>query len=93
MARCIGFRKRADDPGPRHRQWLDDADIKTLSPRQDGYVESFHKKFRRECLTREMFYTLNLALVVIGDWHHKFNFDRPHRSLKIKTPVKYAVLQ
>ena len=79
------------------QQWLADAGIKTLyidpgSPWQNGYVESFHDKFRRECLARELFYTLTEARVVIGDWRHKFNFVRPHRSLKMKTPVEYAAM-
>lgn len=79
------------------QQWLADAGIKTLyidpgSPWQNGYVESFHDKFRRECLAREMFYTLSEARVVIGDWRRKFNLVRPHRSLKMKTPAEYAAL-
>jgi len=79
------------------QQWLADAGIKTLyidpgSPWQNGYVESFHDKFRRECLARELFYTLTEARVVIGDWRHKFNLVRPHRSLGMKTPIEYAAL-
>jgi transposase InsO family protein len=79
------------------QQWLADAGIKTLyidpgSPWQNGYVESFHDKFRRECLAREMFHTLTEARVVIGDWRCKFNLVRPHRSLKMKTPAEYAAL-
>jgi putative transposase len=80
------------------QQWLADAGIKTLyiepgSPWQNGYVESFHDKFRRECLARELFYTLTEARVVIADWRNKFNHVRPHRSLGMKTPVEYAALQ
>jgi transposase InsO family protein len=79
------------------QQWLAGAGIKTLyidpgSPWQNGYVESFHDKLRRECLARELFYTLTEARVVIGDWRHKFNLVRPHRSLKMKTPAEYAAL-
>ena len=57
-----------------------------------GEHQSFHDKFRRECLAREMFYTLTEARVVIGDWWRKFNLVRPHRSLKMKTPAEYAAL-
>lgn len=79
------------------QQWLAEAGIKTLyidpgSPWQNGYVESFHDKFRRECLARELFYTLTEARVVIGDWRYKFNHVRPHRSLGMKTPLEYAAL-
>lgn len=79
------------------QDWLAQAEIKTLyiepgCPWQNGYVESFHDKFRRECLARELFYTLTEARIVIGDWRNKFNFVRPHRSLGMKTPVEYAGL-
>jgi transposase InsO family protein len=76
-------------------KWLSRQQIKTLyidpaSPWQNGYVESFHDKFRRECLARELFYTLSESRVVIGDWRWKYNRVRPHRSLGMKTPAQFA---
>ncbi|MFN5001598.1 MAG: integrase core domain-containing protein, partial [Akkermansiaceae bacterium] len=64
------------------QSWLAEAGIKTLyidpgCPWQNGYVESFHDKFRRECLARELFYTLSEARVVIAAWRMKFNQVRP----------------
>lgn len=46
------------------RDWLAEQDIKTLyiepgSLWQNGCVESFHDKFRKECLARNIFYTLS----------------------------------
>lgn len=40
------------------QQWLKDKEIKTIcidpvSPWQNGFVESFHGRFRDECLNRE----------------------------------------
>ncbi len=55
--------------------------------------QSFHDKFRRECLGREMFYTLSESRVVIGDWRKKFNQIRPHRSLGMQTPQEFASAQ
>jgi len=77
------------------QSWLAEAGIKTLyidpgCPWQNGYVESFHDKFRRECLARELFYTLSEARVVIAAWRMKFNQVRPHRSLGMKTPEEFA---
>lgn len=77
------------------QRWLAQAGIKTLyiepgCPWQNGYVESFHDKFRRECLARELFYTLGEARVVIGAWRWKFNQVRPHRSLGMRTPEEFA---
>ena len=77
------------------QSWLAEAGIKTLYIEpgcawQNGYVESFHDKFRRECLARELFYTLSEARVVIAAWRMKFNQIRPHRSLGMKTPEEFA---
>ena len=58
-----------------------------------GEHQSFHDKFRRECLGREMFYTLSESRVVIGDWRKKFNQIRPHRSLGMQTPQEFASAQ
>jgi transposase InsO family protein len=75
--------------------WLAENEIKTLyiepgCPWQNGYVESFHDKFRRECLGRELFYTLSECRVVVGDWRVKYNQVRPHRSLGMMTPQEFA---
>jgi len=75
--------------------WLKKQNIKTLyiapgSPWQNGYVESFHDKFRRECLGREIFYTLTECRVVVNDWKRKYNQVRPHRSLGMQTPLEFA---
>ncbi len=77
------------------REWLALHEIKTLyiepgSPWQNGYVESFHDKFRRECLARDIFYTLSESRVVIADWRDKYNHVRPHRSLRMETPKEFA---
>ena len=77
------------------REWLAMHEIKTLyiepgSPWQNGYVESFHDKFRRECLARDIFYTLSESRVVIADWRDKYNHVRPHRCLRMETPKEFA---
>ena len=76
-------------------KWLEHLKIKTLyiepgCPWQNGYVESFHDKFRRECLARELFITLSECRVVVSDWRRKYNEVRPHRSLGMKTPAEFA---
>ncbi|MDA7933538.1 transposase [Akkermansiaceae bacterium] len=77
------------------QQWLAEESIRTLyiepgCPWQNGFVENFHDKFRRECLARELFYTLSEARVVIAAWKKKYNELRPHRSLGMKTPEEFA---
>ena len=55
------------------QQWLRDNQIKAIyidpgSPWQNGYIESFHSRFRDECLSRERLLNLREARVVIADW-------------------------
>ncbi len=76
-------------------EWLSSEGIKTLyiepgSPWKNGYIESFHARFREECLNREQLWTLTEARVVIGDWRWKYNYIRPHRSLGYISPIKFA---
>ena len=54
------------------QRWLAENKIKTIyiepgSPWQNGFVESFHGRFRDECLNREQLWTLTEARVVIED--------------------------
>lgn len=75
--------------------WLADkkvgpAFIPPGQPWKNGFVESFHDKFRDECLQREWFSSLLDAQVVIADWRLHYNTQRPHSSLGYKTPAAFA---
>lgn len=59
-------------------------------PWKNGFIESFHDKFRDECLQREWFSSLLDAQVVIEDWRVHYNTRRPHSSLGYKTPTSFA---
>lgn len=59
-------------------------------PWQNGFVESFHGKFRDECLNREWFKSINEAVVVIEQWRKFYNVVRPHSSLGYMTPMAFA---
>jgi putative transposase len=77
------------------QRWLADNKIKTIyiepgSPWQNGFVESFHGRFRDECLNREQLWTLTEARVVIEDFRNKYNQKRPHSKLGYKSPARYA---
>ena len=68
--------------------------IKTLysepaSPWQNGYIESFHSRFRDECLSREMLLNLREARVVIADWRQQYNRERPHSRLEYLSPEDF----
>ena len=75
--------------------WLTDqkvgpAFIPPGQPWKNGFIESFHDKFRDECLQREWFSSLLDAQVVITDWRLHYNTQRPHSSLGYKTPAAFA---
>jgi len=75
--------------------WLADKKVgpALISPGQpwkNGFIESFHDKFRDECLQREWLSSLFDAQVVIADWRLHYNTERPHSSLGYKTPAAFA---
>ena len=70
--------------------------VKTLfiepgSPWENGYVESFNGKLRDELLSREIFYTLTEAKVLIERWRQEYNMFRPHSSLGYRPPAPEAI--
>lgn len=77
------------------QHWLAEHRIKTLyiepgSPWQNGFVESFHGRFRDECLHREQLWTLTEARVVIEDFRSHYNNHRPHSKLGYISPKRFA---
>ena len=73
------------------QRWLTANAIKTIyiepgSPWQNGFVESFHGRFRDECLNREQLWTLTEARVVIEDYRCQYNHHRPHSKLGYQSP-------
>ena len=50
----------------------------------------FQRPIRRECLNRELIYTLSEGRVVFEDWRNYYNTERPHRSLGLQTPAAFA---
>ena len=77
------------------RAWLDRLGIEILyiapgSPWENGYVESFHSKFRDEFLDRELFENFRAAQAQTTAWRHDYNHHRPHSSLNYQTPAEFA---
>ncbi len=80
------------------QQGLKGHQIKTLyidpgSPWQNGYIESFHSRFRDECLNREWLLNLREARIVIEDWRQHYNKKRPHSRLGYISPKKFMLNQ
>ena len=77
------------------QRWLAEQNIKTISITpaslwENGFVESFHSRFRDECLNREQLWTLTEARVIIEDFRLDYNAERPHRSLGYLSPQRFV---
>lgn len=64
--------------------------IEPGKPNQNAYVESFHGRFRDECLNEHWFTSLAHAQVVIEAWRREYNDERPKKGLGGLTPAAYA---
>lgn len=60
-------------------------------PMENGYIESFHGKFREECLNEHWFLTLDDARETIESWRVDYNQVRPHSALGYLTPQEFAM--
>ena len=56
----------------------------------NGHIESFNNRLRKECLNRNHWTNLHEARVVIGDFKHEHNHRRSQSPLGYRTPVEYA---
>jgi putative transposase len=79
------------------RTWLSRLEVKPLfiepgSPWENGYIESFNGKMRDELLSREIFYSLKEAQVMIEMWRREYNTIRPHSALGYRPPAPEAIL-
>ena len=61
--------------------------IEPGAPWQNPWVESFNSRMRDECLEINDFGSLLEACVIIDDWRHAYNHDRPHSSLRYQAPA------
>ncbi len=64
--------------------------IEPGSPWQNGFVESFHGRFRDGCLNCEQLWSLSEARVVIEDFRQHYNTRRPHSRLRDQSPARFA---
>ncbi len=60
------------------------------TPWNNGYVESFNRRLRTECLNRNHWTSLLEARVVIGDFKTDHNLRHRHSALGCRTPAEYA---
>ncbi|KAA8963990.1 IS3 family transposase [Mycobacterium sp.] len=60
------------------------------TPWNNGHIESFNNRLRKECLNRNHWTSLLEARVVIGDFKHEHNHRHRHSALGYLTPAEYA---
>jgi putative transposase len=60
------------------------------TPWENGHIESFNNRLRRECLNRNHWTNLLEARVVIGDFKAEHNARHRHSALGYLTPAEYA---
>ncbi|MDD2230243.1 MAG: IS3 family transposase [Candidatus Cloacimonetes bacterium] len=75
-------------------KWADEKGVKLGfiakgRPTQNGFVESFNGKMRKECLDRDIFRNLVEAKELIMNWVSHYNEERPHRALNFMAPYEF----
>lgn len=78
-------------------QWCKENKIQLIfiqpgEPTQNAYIERFNGTFRRDVLNAYVFKSLNEVREISNDWMIDYNYNRPHKSLKNKTPMEYKLL-
>lgn len=63
--------------------------IRPGKPVENAYIESFHSRFRDECLSTHWFLDLADARFQIEHYRRDYNQDRPHSSLGDLTPAEF----
>jgi len=59
-------------------------------PTDNAFIESFNARVRQELLNASWFTSLAEARERMAAWRREYNEDRPHSSLKNRTPQEYA---
>lgn len=65
--------------------------IQPGKPTQNAYVERLNRSIRRELLDQHLFSSIAHAQQLAEAWQWDYNNRRPHRSLRYKTPVQFAL--
>ncbi|WP_189071132.1 integrase core domain-containing protein, partial [Deinococcus radiotolerans] len=59
-------------------------------PTDNPFIESFHGRFRDECLNTHWFLSLDDARRKVEHWRREYNAFRPHSALKNLAPRAFA---
>ena len=76
------------------KKWAEDKKIEIRhiqpgKPTQNGIIERLNGTLRTECLNLEWFASLEHLNLKLQDWSMCYNQQRPHGSIKHKTPIQF----
>ena len=57
---------------------------------ENAFIESFNGRLRDECLNANLFFSIEDARRKLEAWRLDYNTQRPHSSLKDRTPTEFA---
>lgn len=77
-------------------RWLMDHDVlpihgRIMHPQTQGKIERFHRTMNQEFLKYHSFSDLSDATMQLQAWRHKYNEERPHEALGLKSPSQVYV--
>jgi len=64
--------------------------IQPGKPTQNGFIESFNRRFPDECLNEHWFSDIIHARKIISERHQDYKECRPHSTLNYQTPSEFA---
>jgi putative transposase len=64
--------------------------IAPVKPQQNSFIESFNARLRDELLNEKVFSSLNEARILLEQWRHDYNTQRPHSRLGWLTPSEFT---
>jgi putative transposase len=64
--------------------------IRPGRPTENGYIESFNRRLRDECLNVEVFFALADVRDKLERWRQDYNQVRPHSALRDSAPALFA---
>ena len=78
--------------------WCKENKIKLIfiqpgEPTQNAYIERLNGTFRRDILNAYVFKSIQEVRDISCEWMYDYNYNRPHRALKNKTPIEYKLCQ
>ena len=75
--------------------WMQNNDIawskiQKGKPQQNAIVERFNRTFREDVFDANLLFSIEHANELADEFKQEYNYERPHESLKDKTPIEYA---